>query len=89
VQYAKRQVEPADCDTPETWALPGELCSRLKAAIDELPEWRCTALMLHELRGFSYREVAVAMGSPIGTVPSRISRARDAIDWRLMIRRHV
>lgn len=82
-------AEPADCDTPEKLALSGELCSSLNAAIDELPEWQRTALMLHELRGFSYREVAVAMGSPIGTVRSRISRARDAIDWRLMIRRHV
>ena len=52
-------------------------------AIDELPEDLRTAITLRELEGMSYEEIAQAMGCPIGTVRSRIFRAREAIDTRL------
>ena len=55
----------------------------IQAAIDELPEELHTAIVLRELDGLSYEEIAAAMECPIGTVRSRIFRARDAIDRRI------
>ena len=52
-------------------------------AIDDLPEDLRTAITLRELEGLSYEEIAQAMDCPIGTVRSRIFRAREAINRRL------
>jgi RNA polymerase sigma-70 factor, ECF subfamily len=84
-----RGPELVDLDSPENCALSRELCCALDEAIDELPKWQRIALMLHEQRGLTYLEVAVAMGCPVGTVRSRISRAHAAIDLRLTKWRHV
>jgi RNA polymerase sigma-70 factor (ECF subfamily) len=69
--------------TPERMALSSELAATIQAAIDELPEELRTAIVLRELDGLSYEEIAAAMECPIGTVRSRIFRARDAIDRRI------
>jgi RNA polymerase sigma-70 factor (ECF subfamily) len=69
--------------TPERMALSSELATTIQAAIDELPEELRTAIVLRELDGLSYEEIAAAMECPIGTVRSRIFRARDAIDRRI------
>ena len=52
-------------------------------AIESLPEDLKTAITLRELEGMSYEEIAEAMDCPIGTVRSRIFRAREAVDEKL------
>jgi len=72
-----------DTDTPEDQLLTTEIAKTVQEAIDELPEDLRTAVVLRELEGMSYEEIANAMSCPIGTVRSRIFRARDAIDKKL------
>ncbi len=69
--------------SPERELLRDEIQQTVQEAIDDLPEDLRTAIMLRELEGLSYEEIAQAMDCPIGTVRSRIFRARDAIDKRL------
>jgi len=69
--------------TPERLALRGELAETIKDAIEALPEELRVAIVLRELEGLSYEEIASAMECPIGTVRSRIFRARDAIDKQI------
>lgn len=72
-----------DTATPEALALTEEIRSTVTAAIEALPEDLRTAIQLRELEGLSYEEIAAAMECPVGTVRSRIFRAREAIDARL------
>ena len=72
-----------DTATPEALALTEEIRSTVTAAIDALPEDLRTAIQLRELEGLSHEEIAAAMECPVGTVRSRIFRAREAIDARL------
>src|SRR5256884_8952421 len=72
-----------DSETPEGLVLTEEIRSTVNAAIDALPEDLRTAIVLRELEGLSYEEIAAAMACPVGTVRSRIFRAREAIDRRL------
>jgi len=69
--------------TPERLALRSELAGTIQDAIEELPEELRVAIVLRELEGLSYEEIANAMECPIGTVRSRIFRARDAIDRQI------
>ena len=69
--------------TPERHLLSDEIAVTVQRALDELPEDLRTAIVLRELEGMSYEEIATAMDCPIGTVRSRIFRAREAIDKRL------
>lgn len=69
--------------TPERHLLSDEIANTVQAALDALPEDLRTAIVLRELEGMSYEEIADAMECPIGTVRSRIFRAREAIDKRL------
>jgi RNA polymerase sigma-70 factor (ECF subfamily) len=69
--------------TPERELLTDEIADNVQAALDGLPEDLRTAIVLRELEGMSYEEIATAMSCPIGTVRSRIFRAREAIDKRL------
>jgi RNA polymerase sigma-70 factor (ECF subfamily) len=69
--------------TPERMILKDEIEKTVASAIDELPDDLKTAITLRELEGMSYEEIAQAMECPIGTVRSRIFRARDAIDTKL------
>ena len=70
-------------ETPENHLLTTEIAETVQKAIAELPEDLRTAITLRELEGLSYEEIANAMSCPIGTVRSRIFRARDAIDKKL------
>ncbi len=72
-----------DPETPEGLALTEEIRTTVNAAISELPEDLRTAIVLRELEGMSYEEIAESMECPVGTVRSRIFRAREAIDRRL------
>jgi RNA polymerase sigma-70 factor (ECF subfamily) len=60
--------------------LKDEIQAAVTQAIDALPEDLRTAIILRELEGMSYEEIAVTMECPIGTVRSRIFRARESID---------
>ncbi len=77
---------PIDLDTPEDLALTEELRDAVNAAIEALCDEQRTAISLREFQGLSYSRVAEAMSCPVGTVRSRIFRAREAINRRL---RHV
>ncbi|MGH1371817.1 MAG: RNA polymerase sigma factor RpoE [Cellvibrionaceae bacterium] len=72
-----------DVDTPESNLFRDELKAEVDSAIKELPEDLRTAVTLREMEGLSYEEIADVMGCPVGTVRSRIFRARDAIDKRI------
>lgn len=72
-----------DIDTPEAAVLSDELAATIQLALNELPEELKTAITLRELDGLSYDEIAEVMSCPVGTVRSRIFRAREAIDKRL------
>jgi RNA polymerase sigma-70 factor (ECF subfamily) len=72
-----------DWETPEHLLLTQEIQDTIVRAIDGLPEDLHTAITLRELEGLSYEEIAEAMDCPIGTVRSRIFRAREAIDKML------
>ncbi|AOU97570.1 RNA polymerase sigma factor RpoE [Acidihalobacter yilgarnensis] len=69
--------------TPEGELLSEEIRQRVFDAIEALPEDLKTAITLRELEGMSYEEIAQVMGCPIGTVRSRIFRARESIDRSL------
>jgi RNA polymerase sigma-70 factor (ECF subfamily) len=69
--------------TPEHVLLRDEIEKTVFEAIEALPEDLRTAITLRELEGLSYEEIADTMDCPIGTVRSRIFRAREAIDNRL------
>ncbi len=69
--------------TPERLLLSDEMARTIQSALDDLPDDLRTAIVLREFEGMSYEEIATAMDCPIGTVRSRIFRARDAIDKRL------
>lgn len=75
-----------DTATPEALAMTEEIRATVNGAIEALPEELRTAIVLRELEGLSYEEIAATMDCPVGTVRSRIFRAREAIDARL---RHV
>lgn len=72
-----------DNTTPEHHLLEEEIARTIRDALAALPEDLRTAITLRELEGLSYEEIAKAMDCPIGTVRSRIFRAREAIDGRL------
>jgi len=72
-----------DINTPESMLLSKEIAQTVNATIDELPEELRTAIQLREIEGMSYEDIARIMDCPIGTVRSRIFRAREAIAERL------
>lgn len=72
-----------DIATPEHLLLTDEIGTTILKAIEDLPEDLSTAITLREVEGLSYEEIAAVMACPIGTVRSRIFRAREAIDKRL------
>ena len=72
-----------ETDTPEGITLSNELQEIVERAIAALPEDLRTAIVLRELEGMSYEEIAQTMDCPVGTVRSRIFRARDAISKKV------
>lgn len=72
-----------DINTPDAVLQSREIAETVNAAIEALPEDLRTAITLREIEGLSYEEIAQAMDCPIGTVRSRIFRAREAIADRI------
>ena len=72
-----------DLNTPENQMMSRQLAETVNQSLQELPEELRTAITLREIDGMSYEEIAQIMNCPIGTVRSRIFRAREAIAERL------
>jgi len=79
-RYARHHQE---LDTPEELTRIDDIRGMVNAALEALPEAHRTAIMLREIDGLTYREIAATMAIPLGTVRSRVFRARDAIDHEL------
>lgn len=75
--------EPISDETPETVLAAQEIAQMVNVAMDALPEDLRQAVVLREIEGLSYDEIAIAMNCPIGTVRSRIFRAREAISAKV------
>lgn len=81
----KIEVTPQlkNLETPDTLLMNEQIINVINSAIESLPEEMRIAITLREFEGMSYEEIAEAMDCPIGTVRSRIFRAREAIDEKL------
>jgi RNA polymerase sigma-70 factor (ECF subfamily) len=79
----RAENELSDGETPEAVLASKEIAATVNAAIDALSEDLRQAIVLREIEGLSYEEIADVMNCPIGTVRSRIFRAREAIATRL------
>lgn len=77
----RRQIQ--EFETPEHILLTDEICSVVNAAIASLCGEQRRAIILRELDGLNYLEIAAALSCPVGTVRSRVFRAREAIDRQL------
>ena len=82
-QHLESAAKLKDSATPERELMREEVERTVFEAVEALPEELRAAITLREVDGLSYEEIASAMNCPIGTVRSRIFRARDAIDQRL------
>jgi RNA polymerase sigma-70 factor (ECF subfamily) len=80
---SRLENELSDAETPEAVLASKEIAATVNAAIDALSEDLRQAIVLREIEGLSYEEIADVMNCPIGTVRSRIFRAREAIATRL------
>jgi RNA polymerase sigma-70 factor, ECF subfamily len=76
-------AQVADDETPEAVLASKEIAQVLNAAVEALPNELRQAITLREIEGLSYEEIAQALDCPIGTVRSRIFRAREAISARI------
>lgn len=76
-------AQVADEETPDAVLASKEIAQAVNAALDALPEELRMAITLREMEGMSYEEIAQALDCPIGTVRSRIFRAREAISNRI------
>lgn len=72
-----------DVNTPESLLLSKEIASTVNSAMEMLPAELRTAIQLREIEGMSYEDIARIMDCPVGTIRSRIFRAREAIAERL------
>ena len=82
-ETSRPKNEPSTDETPESVFAAKEVANMVNAALDELPADLKQAVTLREIEGLSYEEIAIAMDCPIGTVRSRIFRARDAISRKI------
>ncbi len=82
-EHVENALQLRNLDTPENLLMNEQIMSVIQTAIDKLPEEMRIAITLREFEGMSYEEIAEAMDCPIGTVRSRIFRAREAIDEKL------
>ncbi len=73
----------ADTETPDAVLASKEIAEAVNAVMESLPEELRMAITLREIEGMSYEEIAEALDCPIGTVRSRIFRAREAISGRI------
>jgi RNA polymerase sigma-70 factor (ECF subfamily) len=83
VEQVEAQAALADMDSPEAFQRRDELKKAIDQAIDELPDDLRTAFCLREFSGLSYEEITEIMDCPVGTVRSRIFRARETIDNKI------
>jgi RNA polymerase sigma-70 factor, ECF subfamily len=74
---------PSGGEPPESAAIAAATSEMLRSAVDSLPEHHRTVVVLHHLDGLEVREVAEVLGVPVGTVLSRLARAREALHRRL------
>jgi len=81
--YDDFSAQHCDADTPEDLLMSKQLAATVNAVVADLPEDMRTAVTLREIDGLTYEEIAEAMNSPVGTVRSRIFRAREAIAVKL------
>jgi RNA polymerase sigma-70 factor (ECF subfamily) len=79
-EYYDAGDELRELENPENSLFRDELNETVKRALDQLPEDLRAALTLREFEGMSYEDIATVMDCPVGTVRSRIFRAREAID---------
>ena len=82
-ETSHRALEPSDMATPDALLASKEIASTVNAAIEALSEDLRQAITLREIEGLSYEEIADVMNCPIGTVRSRIFRAREAISAKV------
>ncbi len=82
-ETSRIENELSDGETPESLLASKEIAAVVNAAVDDLPEEHRRAITLREIEGLSYEEISEVMNCPIGTVRSRIYRAREAIAARL------
>lgn len=83
VAFHEEREHLRDIETPESVLASKQVAQTVSMAMDELPDDLRTALSLREIEGLSYDEIASVMACPIGTVRSRIFRARESIATRL------
>ena len=76
---ARNDERADDCLDPEEQLLQQHTIDRVRAAIAQLPVDYREVLVLRELEGLSYKEIAAVIGTPIGTVMSRLARARERL----------
>lgn len=79
----QRRSEPSTDETPESVLAAKEIGQAVSAALEALPDDLKQALTLREMDGLSYEEIADVMNCPLGTVRSRIFRAREAVSARI------
>jgi RNA polymerase sigma-70 factor, ECF subfamily len=79
----QRKSEPSTDETPESLLAAKEIGQAVNAALDALPNDLKQALTLREIEGLSYEEIADVMNCPLGTVRSRIFRAREAVSAKI------
>jgi RNA polymerase sigma-70 factor (ECF subfamily) len=82
-ETSRTETELSHVETPEAMLASKEIAAAVNGAIDALSEDLRQAIVLREIEGLSYEEIAGVMDCPIGTVRSRIFRAREAIAERL------
>ena len=82
-ETSQRRNEPIADETPESVLAAKEIGAVVNAAMEALPQDLRQAVTLREIEGLSYEEIAVMMNCPIGTVRSRIFRAREAISAKI------
>ncbi len=82
-ETSRRRPEPTDTATPDAVLASKQIAATVNAAVDALSDDLRQALTLREIEGLSYEEIAAVMNCPIGTVRSRIFRAREAVAQRL------
>jgi RNA polymerase sigma-70 factor, ECF subfamily len=82
-ETSSERFEPSSAETPDAVLASKEIAQAVNAAIEGLSDELRQAIVLREIEGLSYDEIAEAMNCPIGTVRSRIFRAREAIAERL------
>lgn len=82
-ETSRPENEPISSETPEAALQAKEIAAAVNAAVEDLPQELRQAVTLREIEGLSYDEIAEVMSCPIGTVRSRIFRAREAISARV------